>query len=124
MNILQKGRAGCQAEVKGVSRDSEKEGSQVQQDPRRLECGCWGWKERKGGGEEGTLRSEVLSTLCQRQKRRLIASWTHRRPSTHKQGKPKRQRKPKWEKQGAPFIIHDSGSVVKSVYRVQLPKDY
>ena len=120
MNILQKGRAGCQAEVKGVSRDSEHDGSQGQEALRRLEWGCRGVEERKGGGEEGTLRSDVLSTLCQR---RLIALWTHRRPSEHKQGKPKRQRKPKWEKQGVPFIIHYSGSVVKSVYRVQLPKE-
>lgn len=57
MNILQNGRAGCQAEVKGVSRDSGKEGSQVQEDLRRLEWGCWGveGKERGRGGRDSAF---------------------------------------------------------------------
>lgn len=43
-----------------------------------MRVGVRGVEGKEGGGEEGTLCSDVLSTLCQREKRRLTASWTHR----------------------------------------------
>lgn len=48
----------------GNSRGSEKEVCQVQQDLHRLESGCRGQKERKGGGEEGTLPTGKTEAHC------------------------------------------------------------